>query len=147
MPTPKRIVILGSTGSIGKSTLDVVDNLGEQVKVVGLAAATGWEVMAEQVRRYKPETVVLTVPDASARLGERLSNEGIKTAVWTGPAALIELVKEANCDFVLSAIVGIGGLPATLAAVERGLTVGLANKESLVVAGALMVDAAKRSKA
>ena len=147
MPTPKRIVILGSTGSIGKSTLDVVDNLGEQVKVVGLAAATGWEVMAEQVRRYKPETVVLTVPDASARLGERLSNEGIKTAVWTGPAALIELVKEANCDFVLSAIVGIGGLPATLAAVERGLTVGLANKESLVVAGALMVDAAKRCKA
>ncbi len=147
MPTPERIVILGSTGSIGKSTLDVVDNLGEQVKVVGLAAATRWEVMAEQVQRYKPETVVLTVPDASARLGERLSNEKSDTAVWTGPAALIELVKESDCDFVLSAIVGIGGFPATLAAVERGLTVGLANKESLVVAGALMVDAAKRSKA
>lgn len=147
MPTPKQIVILGSTGSIGKSALDVADNLGSKVKIVGLAAASRWEVMAEQVRRYSPETVVLTVHDAAARLGERLSNETCKTAVWAGPAALIELVKESECDFVLSAIVGVGGLAATLAAVERGLTVGLANKESLVVAGALIVDSAKRSRA
>ena len=144
---PRRVVILGSTGSIGTSALSVVDNLAGEIEIVGLAAATRWEEMAEQVRRYRPQVVVMTDPDAAARLGERLSAEDCKPEVWTGLASVPQLVKEVDCDFVLSAIVGVAGLQATLAAVERGLTVGLANKESLVVSGALMVEAAERSGA
>ena len=144
---PRRVVILGSTGSIGTSALSVVDNLPGEIEVVGLAAATRWEEMAEQVRRYRPKVVVMTEPDAAARLGERLSAEDCRPEVWTGLASVPQLVKELDCDFVLSAIVGVGGLRATLAAVDRGLTVGLANKEALVVSGALMVEAAERSGA
>ena len=140
---PKRVIILGSTGSIGRSALDVVDNLGSELEVVGLAAGTRWEPLAEQVRRHRPAAVVLSDPAAAAQLEARLREMNLATAVWTGPDALTRLVESVPCDFVLSAIVGIGGLPATLAAVRRGLTVGLANKESLVVAGQLMVDAAR----
>ncbi len=144
---PRRVVILGSTGSIGTSALSVVDNLAGEIEIVGLAAATRWEEMAKQVRRYRPQVVVMTEPDAAAKLGERLSAEDYRPEVWTGLASVPQLVKEVDCDFVLSAIVGVAGLQATLAAVERGLTVGLANKESLVVSGALMVEAAERSGA
>jgi 1-deoxy-D-xylulose-5-phosphate reductoisomerase len=142
---PKRIIILGSTGSIGTSALDVAQNLPGEFEIVGLAAAQSWEKLAAQALRYRPQVVAVTDADAAGQLSRRLAAQGSSTKVWNGPDVLVRLVKEVECDFVLSSIVGVAGLPATLAAVERGLCVGLANKESLVVAGQLMVDAAKRT--
>jgi 1-deoxy-D-xylulose-5-phosphate reductoisomerase len=141
----KRIIILGSTGSIGRNALNVADNLPGEFEIAGLAACKSWELMAEQVRRYHPGVVVLTDEAAAQRLRTELGTDH-STQIWSGGPALARLVKETPCEFVLSAIVGVAGLPATLAAVEQGLTVGLANKESLVVSGELMVSAAKRTK-
>ncbi|HVP09582.1 MAG TPA: 1-deoxy-D-xylulose-5-phosphate reductoisomerase, partial [Phycisphaerae bacterium] len=103
--------------------------------------------IAEQVERYRPKAAVLSDPKSADKLEERLSELGSDTLVWAGPDALVRLVEEIECDFVLAGIVGVAGLPATLAAVKRGLIVGLANKESLVVAGELMVRAAADSGA
>lgn len=144
---PKRVIILGSTGSIGHSALDVTENLPREFEIVGLAAGTRWEALAEQAERFRPRAVVLCDERAATALAARLAKSAPGTKVWAGAEALVRLVREVDSDFVLSAIVGVAGLPATLAAVERGLTVGLANKESLVVAGRLMVDAAARSGA
>ncbi|MBN2562612.1 MAG: 1-deoxy-D-xylulose-5-phosphate reductoisomerase [Phycisphaerae bacterium] len=142
---PKRVVILGSTGSIGCSALEVADNLPGKFEIAALAAGSSWERMAEQVERYRPRVVVLTDATAAEKLSDHIRTLGGDTRVWSGADAPVRLVKELECDFVLSAIVGVAGLPATLAAVERGLPVGLANKESLVVAGELIVSAAARS--
>jgi len=144
---PKRVVILGSTGSIGRNALDVVSKLRASFEVVGLAAATNWERMVEQVAAARPQVAVLTDEPAAARLADALRGGGETTEVWGGNGALERLVKEVPCDFVLSAIVGVAGLRVTLTAVENGITVGLANKESLVVAGSLMVAAARQSGA
>lgn len=144
---PKRIIILGSTGSIGQSALEVAERLPGEFELVGLAAGTSWQCMAEQVRRYHPRFAVLTDADAAAMLAEQLRGSGEPTEVWHGPESLLRLVTDVPCDFVLSAIVGVAGLPATLTAVEQGLAVGLANKESLVVAGELIVQAAAVSGA
>jgi 1-deoxy-D-xylulose-5-phosphate reductoisomerase len=103
--------------------------------------------MADQVRRWRPAAAVLTDESAAERLTDALAGDADRTQIWSGPDALARMVKELDADFVLSGIVGIAGLAATLAAVEKGLSVGLANKESLVVAGELMVDAARRSGA
>ena len=142
---PKRVIILGSTGSIGCSALSVAEGLPGEFEIVGLAAQKSGPKMLEQVQRWRPRAVALTDHNAAEQLGAELRRAGSATAVWSGPDALVRLVKEVDCGFVLSAIVGIAGLPATLAAVERGLTVGLANKESLVVAGNLLVEAAAQS--
>lgn len=144
---PKRVIILGSTGSIGSSALSVADNLPGEFEIVGLAAATSDQRLAQQVEKYHPKIAVLADPVAALRIHDRLKNSSPATQLWSGPEALVRLVKEADADFVLAGIVGVAGLSATLAAVERGLTVGLANKESLVVAGQLMVDAATKSGA
>ena len=142
---PKRVIILGSTGSIGCSALDVAQHLGADCEVVGLAARSNWQPLAEQIKTFHPEVAVLTDENAADRLSEHQNNNG--TAIWAGQDALVRMVRELDADFVLASIVGVAGLASTLAAVEKGLTVGLANKESLVVAGSLMVDAARRSGA
>lgn len=221
---PKRIIILGSTGSIGCSALSVAENLPGEFEIVGLAAGGNWQKMAEQVRRWRPKVAVMTSEGAAGELEraikEQCSGEdsrvggcetldtlggghqgqagishkrtpvenkchslgsgrstggtkpttaesghascdptptlplsrggsagGCATQIWHGPAALVRLIREVECDFVLSGIVGVAGLPATLEAVRRGLTVGLANKESLVLAGELIVSAAAASGA
>lgn len=146
-PMPKRMIILGSTGSIGESALDVAAHLGGDYRVVGLAACQSWERMAEQVEAFGPAAVAMSDESAAARLATRLAESGTTTDILSGPDAMRRLVEELDADFVLSAIVGVAGLDSTLAAVKRGLTVGLANKESLVVAGQLMVDAAAASGA
>ncbi|MEK6642263.1 MAG: 1-deoxy-D-xylulose-5-phosphate reductoisomerase, partial [Planctomycetota bacterium] len=137
---PKRVIILGSTGSIGCNALAVAENLPAEFEIVGLAAGTNWRKMSEQVRRWKPKVAVLTSAESAEALDHAIGGEA--TAVWSGAESLVRLINEVGCDFVLASIVGAAGLPATLAAVQRGLTVGLANKESLVVAGELMVGAA-----
>jgi len=144
---PKKVIILGSTGSIGCSALEVADRLPGEFDIVGLAAASRWQSMAEQIERYRPAVAVLSDLAAAEKLAAHPGVAASGTKVWGGPDALVQLVKETDCDFVLAGIVGFAGLASTLAAVRRGLTVGLANKESLVVAGRLMVEAAARSGA
>ncbi len=144
---PKRVTVLGSTGSIGCSALSVADSLPDEFDIVALAAGSSWRDMAAQVERYRPEMAVLSDPEAADRLCEHLAGSGVETQIAGGAGALARLVKDVPTDFVLSAIVGVAGLPATLTAVELGITVGLANKESLVLTGQLMVDVAKQSGA
>lgn len=141
----KKIVILGSTGSIGRSALSVAQSLGGEFEIVGLAAGSRWEALAEQVEQFRPQAVAMSDVSACEKLADRLRAGGGRTRVLAGASGLVRLVEETDCDFVLSAIVGVAGLSATLAAVQRGLTIGLANKESLVVAGELMISAAARS--
>ncbi len=136
IPMPKRIAILGSTGSIGRSTLDVAANLGADYCVCGLSARTSWKPLAEQIRRWSPDAAA--VVDAAAA-GELRGCVNGRTEVLAGESALCELIKRTRCDVVVAAVVGAAGLPATLAAVEAGKTIALANKEALVVAGSLIV--------
>jgi 1-deoxy-D-xylulose-5-phosphate reductoisomerase len=135
----QRVVILGSTGSIGCSALDVVAALEPAVRVVGLAAGRDWRKLAQQARRYRPAAVAIADECRADDLRAACPPE---TRIYAGADGLVELVRHADADFVLAAIVGAAGLPATLAAVERGLDVGLANKESLVVAGSILMPLA-----
>jgi 1-deoxy-D-xylulose-5-phosphate reductoisomerase len=134
-----RIVILGSTGSIGCSALEVVAALRAEMQVVGLTAGQDWQKLAEQAAHFAVRTVAIAHENAVNDL-RRACPRG--TRVLAGPGGLVELVRTCDADFVLAAIVGAAGLPATLAAVERGLDVGLANKESLVVAGSILMPLA-----
>lgn len=136
----RRMIILGSTGSIGRTALEVVAALGSEVRVVGLAAGNNWRLLAEQARRFDVPTVAIA---AERSFDELRRSCPAGTRVLAGAEGVVELVREAEADLVLAAIVGAAGLPATLAAVERGLDVGLANKESLVVAGSLLVPLAR----
>ncbi len=143
----KRVIILGSTGSIGRSSLDVIRSLPHELQVVGLSAGSGCEALAEQIAQFRPAVATLSDENAAGRLRSSLKEKRIDTEIWSGPDAAERMVESVECDLVLSAIVGIAGLPATLAAVRKGLSVGLANKESLVVTGSLMVESAKKSGA
>jgi 1-deoxy-D-xylulose-5-phosphate reductoisomerase len=136
----KRVIILGSTGSIGTSALDVVGALRDQIAVVGLAAGRGWQRLAEQATAFSVPAVAIAEEGHAADL-RRACPGG--TRVFAGADGLVELVRTVDADFVLAAIVGAAGLPATLAAVDRGLDVGLANKESLVVAGSILIPLAR----
>lgn len=133
------MIILGSTGSIGRSALEVAAALREDVAVVGLAARRQWRLLAEQAARFQVSAVAIA---DERHYDELRSHCPPGTRVLAGAAGLIELVQTCDANFVLAAIVGAAGLPATLAAVERGLDVGLANKESLVMAGALLMPLA-----
>ena len=138
----KRIIVLGSTGSIGQAALEVVAGLAGEIEVVGLAAGNNWRILARQAREFHVPRVAIS--DESS-YDELRRDCGSGTELLAGPEGVAELVHKSDADFVLAAIVGAAGLPATLAAVERGMDVGLANKESLVVAGSLIMPlAAKR---
>lgn len=136
----KRLVVLGSTGSIGQSTLAVAAAMPERLRVVGLAAGNNWELLAEQARQFRVPDVAIAEAGSAAKLQSRLPPG---TRVYSGPAGLLEFVNVVDATFLMAAIVGAAGLPATLAAVERGLDVGLANKETLVVAGSLVMERAR----
>jgi 1-deoxy-D-xylulose-5-phosphate reductoisomerase len=137
----KRIAILGSTGSIGCSALEVIEHLGPPYRVAALSGHTQTEKLLEQSRKYRPTAVA--VSNSPPTVSNELSKLGIK--VYQGPAGLIELVRRDDIDLVLAAIVGAAGLPAVLAAVEAKKTIALANKESLVVAGSLLIPLAKKN--
>lgn len=142
MRMKRRVIILGSTGSIGTSALDVVAALREELEVVGLAANTSWRELADQGKRFGAARLALAEPDAAERCREACNGVG---EVLAGVDALAKLVRETECDIVLSAVVGAAGLPATLEAVKKGRAVGLANKESMVVAGSLMIPLARQT--
>ncbi len=136
---PRRAIILGSTGSIGRAALEVAAALPHEISIVGLAARQGWQLLGDQAAAFGVKTVAI----ADAEHADDLRSccpPG--TRILPGAAGLVELVAECDADIVLSAIVGAAGLPATLAAVERGLDVALANKESLVVAGSILMPLA-----
>ena len=136
----KGITVLGATGSIGLNTLDVVARHGDRFRVVALTANTRWERLLEQCRRWRPELAVLREPGGAARLEEALRREGLPTRVATGEAGLVEAAAHPEAHYVMAAIVGGAGLQATLAAARAGKRVLLANKEALVMAGALFMD-------
>ena len=137
----KRIAILGSTGSIGCSALEVIEHLGPPYRVVALSGHSQTDKLLEQARKHRPTAIALA--NNPPAVAPELSRLGIK--VYEGPDGLIDLVRRDDIDLVLAAIVGAAGLPAVLAAVEARKTVALANKEALVVAGSLLIPLAKKN--
>ena len=138
----KRVAVLGSTGSIGVNTLDVIARHPDRYAVAALAAASSHERLLEQCRAHRPRVAVLEDPGAARALEAALHAEALPTEVACGRAALAEVAGSADVDVVMAAIVGAAGLPSTLAAARAGKRVLLANKESLVVAGRLLIEAA-----
>jgi 1-deoxy-D-xylulose-5-phosphate reductoisomerase len=141
----KRIAILGSTGSIGRSTLSVVAAHPERFQVVSMAAGRNLDVAFEQARHWKPRLISVAVSSEAERLRSRLKAAGIHgVEVTHGAAGAVAVATHPEVDFVVSAIVGVAGLEATYEAVRAGKTVGLANKECLVAAGELITAEARR---
>ncbi|MGH7148473.1 MAG: 1-deoxy-D-xylulose-5-phosphate reductoisomerase [Nitrospiraceae bacterium] len=138
----KTIVILGSTGSIGTSTLDIVDWFPEEFRVTGLTAGSNDEKLEDQIRRFKPRVVALSDVSAAARLRQRC--EGLPVEILAGEEGLIQVASAPEAELVISAIVGGAGLVPTLAAIRSGKQIALANKEPMVMAGKLMQDEARR---
>ena len=139
----KNVVILGSTGSIGKSTLDVIRNLEHKYNVVALSANSQWELLSEQVREFKPESVSLANEQYIDSLRNSLPDNSVQ--ILTGANSVREMVSKENVDIVLSAIVGGAGLPAAIEAIKNRKTLALANKEALVMAGGLIMPLAKEN--
>ena len=141
----KRISVLGSTGSIGKNTLDIVRRAAPGTyNVVALTANKSVEIIAEQALEFRPEFVALADASCAEALNARLAGSGIETGF--GPDAVIEAARR-SADFTMAAIIGSAGLEPTLAAVEQGNHVGLANKECLVCAGETFMAAVRASGA
>jgi 1-deoxy-D-xylulose-5-phosphate reductoisomerase len=141
----KRIAILGSTGSIGRSTLSVVESNPERFQVATLAAGSNVETALEQALRWKPRVLSLANQRDAETAQAKLRAAGLsKIEVVHGAAGTVRVATHADVDFVVSAIVGVSGLEATYEAVRAGKTIGLANKECLVVAGELIVAEARK---
>jgi 1-deoxy-D-xylulose-5-phosphate reductoisomerase len=141
------IVVLGSTGSIGTQTLDLVASAPERYRVIALAAGRNVDRLERQVRRFTPRRVAVHDADAARTLRERLSDLAEPPEVLAGDAGLEAVAADPEADRVVHGIVGAAGLRATLAAVDAGRTVALANKESMVAAGALVLERARRGGA
>ena len=138
----KRVAILGSTGSIGTSALAVVDAHPDRVEIIGLAAGNNVGAFAAQVARYRPQTIAMGSGRAVDEL--RAVNPALPAAVGAGCEGLIAVATHSDVDLVLCASSGTAALEAVLAAIEAGKTIALANKEVLVTAGGLVMDAARR---
>ena len=138
----KRIVLLGSTGSIGDNTLDIVDRFPDQFSIAGLVARQSDEKLEEQIRLFRPKFVALADPDAAKRLRTRVDDPTVQ--ILDGPNGVTEVATHPESDLVISAIVGGAGLVPTLAAIRAGRRVALANKEPMVMAGQLMQEEARR---
>jgi 1-deoxy-D-xylulose-5-phosphate reductoisomerase len=138
----KNIAILGSTGSIGGNALDVIHSLGRPYHAAALSGHRQTDKLLEQVRKHKPAAIAVTDDSVQDANLEQIRDLGVK--IYRGPGAMVELVQRHDVDIVLAAVVGAAGLPAVLAAVKAGKGLALANKESLVVAGSLVVPEARR---
>jgi 1-deoxy-D-xylulose-5-phosphate reductoisomerase len=144
MTEPRRVTVLGSTGSIGRNTLDLIARNGNAFEVVALTAHRNVGLLAEQARRFDAALAVIADPAGYAELKDALADTNIEAAA--GPRAVTEAAQR-PADLVMAAIVGAAGLEPTMAAVATGVTVALANKESLVCAGSLMMGEVARSGA
>lgn len=137
----RRVAILGSTGSIGVNTLDVIRAYPERFKVLALTAGKQIDRLAEQCVEFKPGIAVVADADGASRLSKILQDKKLSTQVLYGPEALITAVTQSDCDTVMAAIVGAAGLVPALAAAKAGKRVLLANKEALVMSGNLFMQA------
>ncbi|HTR36608.1 MAG TPA: 1-deoxy-D-xylulose-5-phosphate reductoisomerase [Bryobacteraceae bacterium] len=145
----KTLTLLGSTGSIGVSTLDVVGRYPEHYRIHALVAGTNVDRLASQIHKFRPQVVVTATDEVRRRLISRLAETALPRQVWPdlrwGAQARVEAATDPEVDFVMSAIVGVAGLDATYQAIVRGKRVGLANKEVLVASGKLVMEAARKS--
>src|SRR5947199_2586483 len=140
----KRIAILGSTGSIGRSTLKVVESFPERFSVASLAAGSNVQAAAEQARRWKPCVVSMATVEGAEQLRKLIARDLPACEIVSGSEGAVRVSTHPEVDFVVSAIVGVAGLEATYEAVKAGKAVGLANKECLVAAGELITAEARR---
>ena len=145
--TQQVLTILGSTGSIGESTLDVVSRHPEKFRVFALAGHRQVDKLAAQCKQFRPEYAVVGDAGHAAELEKKLKQEGIDTQVLYGAQALIDVASADEVSGVMCAIVGAAGLPSALAAAQKGKTIYLANKETLVVSGALFMETARQNSA
>ncbi|KAF0205600.1 MAG: 1-deoxy-D-xylulose-5-phosphate [Gallionellaceae bacterium] len=139
------LTVLGSTGSIGKSTLDVAARHPDKYQIFALTAYQQDELLFEQCCRFKPRFAVMLDEPAGMRLAQRIATAGLKTEVLYGVAALEQVSSSPEVDAVMAAIVGAAGLRPTLAAARAGKRILLANKETLVMAGRIFMDAVRQS--
>jgi 1-deoxy-D-xylulose-5-phosphate reductoisomerase len=139
----KKIAILGSTGSIGQSTLSICESYPDRFQPIAFAAGSNLDIAFEQCRRWRPQLVSISTERLADQLRAHLKSAGISTEVVHGIAGTVRVATLPEASFVVSAIVGVAGLEATYAAVLAGKTVGLANKECLVAAGDLILAAAR----
>ena len=145
--TQQVLTILGSTGSIGESTLDVVSRHPEKFRVFALAGHRQVDKLVAQCKQFRPEYAVVGDAGHAAKLEKKLKQEGINTQVLYGSQALIDVASADEVSGVMCAIVGAAGLPSALAAAQKGKTIYLANKETLVVSGALFMETARQNAA
>ena len=145
--TQQVLTILGSTGSIGESTLDVVSRHPERFRVFALAGHRQVDKLAAQCKQFRPEYAVVGGAGHAAELEKKLKQEGVSTQVLYGSQALIDVASAEEVSGVMCAIVGAAGLPSALAAAQKGKTIYLANKETLVVSGALFMETARQNSA
>lgn len=140
----KSLSILGSTGSVGRQTLEVVASQAEAFRLVALAAGKNVELLAEQIRRFRPEVVAVADAEARKKLQEHL--EGWSGPILVGDEGLQEVATWPAADMVVAAVVGVAGLQATFAALQKGKSVALANKEALVAGGDLIMPLVRGEK-
>ena len=145
--TQQVLTILGSTGSIGESTLDVVSRHPEKFRVFALAGHRQVDKLVAQCKQFRPEYAVVGDAGHAAELDKKLKQEGISTQVLYGSQALIDIASADEVSGVMCAIVGAAGLPSAVAAAQKGKTIYLANKETLVVSGALFMETARQNGA
>lgn len=147
----KAVTLLGSTGSIGTSALDVLRRWSDRFGVYALAAGRNTQLLAEQIHEFRPEVAVVPGQTELSSLTRLLDESGLPRSAWPdlccGPEALVRVSVASESDIVLSAIVGVAGLEATYEAVRCGKRIALANKETLVAGGQLVMDAARESGA
>ncbi len=147
MSAIETVAVLGSTGSIGTSTLDVIARHPERFRVHALTAARQDSLMLQQVKSFSPEVVVMQDEQAATRLRAAIRDQGLRTEVLTGESALCDVASAAKVDTVMAAIVGAAGLAPSLAAARSGKKLLLANKEALVVGGGLFMEAVREGGA
>lgn len=138
----QRIAVLGSTGSIGRNTLAVVREHPEQFEVIGLAAGSNVREMVRQIREFSPRIVSMAAPEAAAQVAREVGEE---VCVVSGEEGAVEVATHPEVSTVVSAIVGSKGLRPTLAAIRAGKSIGLANKETLVMAGSIVMQEAEKA--
>ena len=141
----KKVSILGSTGSIGTQTLEVISGFPEKFEVIALGAGTNTSLLGRQVKKYQPKLAVVKDEQHADKLRDEIGPG--TTEIIYGDEGYYQIASMPDADIVVSSMVGSAGLKPTFAAIEAGKTVGLANKESLVVAGEVLTAAAKKSGA
>jgi len=137
--TVKKLTLLGSTGSIGTQTLQIVAAYPERFGVVGLSAHSNMVLLSEQVRQFRPEVVAVAGEPERRQLRELLADLAVLPEIWTGPSGLVQVAAHGASQVVVTGVVGVAGLLPTLAAIEAGKDIALANKETLVAAGPVVL--------